>query len=185
VAAIYDPVAANATQVQRLFPGARRLEHFDELLRAPAELAIVSSPPRFHAEQTIRVLGAGKSVLCEKPMAMTVAEAEAMSLAAQHASRVLAIGLFRRFFPATQMIHSILTDGLLGDVTDFSFAEGGRFRWPTASPSYFSRTSGNGVLMDLGAHLLDLMVWWMGEPERIASCSRLSSQGIGMDERRR
>jgi predicted dehydrogenase len=168
VAALYDPVAAIATQVQRHFPGARRSESFAELLSAPVELGIVSSPPRFHAEQTIQLLGAGKSVLCEKPMAMTVADAEAMSRSAQHASGVLAVGLFRRFFPATQMIHNILADGLLGDVTGFSFAEGDRFRWPTASPSYFSRSSGNGVLMDLGAHLLDLMVWWMGEPERIA-----------------
>jgi predicted dehydrogenase len=168
VAAIHDPVPANAVYVQRQFPGARRIGQFAGVLSAPVELAIVSSPPRFHAEQTIQLLGAGMSVLCEKPMAMTVAEAEAMIAAAGRAPGVLAIGLFRRFFPATQMIHQILSDGLLGDITDFSFSEGDTFRWPIQSPSYFARGSGNGVLMDLGAHLLDLMLWWMGEPERIA-----------------
>ncbi len=101
-------------------------------------------------------------------MASTVAEAEAMVEAANQAQGVLAIGLFRRFFPATQTIRSILSLGMLGELESFECYEGGLFNWPVQSPSYFKRShSGGGVLLDIGVHLLDLLIWWFGEPIEI------------------
>jgi predicted dehydrogenase len=131
-------------------------------------LAILASPAAVHAEQSIELLGAGISVLCEKPIALSAAQAEAMAQAAARSSGFIAAGMLRRFFPATQTIRQLVSSGIIGEVTSFEFQEGHIFRWPISSGAYFRRdTAGGGVLMDLGAHALDLMIWWFGEPERI------------------
>ena len=164
VAALFDPDPANAASVQQAFPAAVPVGEFDELTSRALDLAIVASPPQYHASQTIQLLRAGKSVLCEKPMALSVAEGEAMVTAASDAQRHLAIGLIRRFLPAAQMIRTLLSRSMLGDVRTFSFSEGRVFKWPVQSASYFR---GNGVLRDIGVHVLDLLIWWWGEPEEI------------------
>jgi predicted dehydrogenase len=54
---------------------------------------------------------------------------------------------------------------MLGDIKGFSLKEGGVFNWPAASDSYFNASqAGGGVLMDTGPHVLDLLLWWLGEP---------------------
>ena len=168
VTALCDPEPRNVARLEQSFPGARGAADTAELTAEKSDLAIVASPPQYHAEQTVALLQSGLSVLCEKPMATTVSEAQAMVDAAATARGILAIGMFRRFFPATQTIHRIVSLGLLGDLTELSFTEGGPFRWPVQSPSYFKRVTANGgVLMDIGVHVLDLLVWWFGEPESI------------------
>ena len=163
VRAVYDPDPACVAALRTRLPGAVRVEHLHEL--AGVDLAIVASPPRFHAPQTLELLGAGVSVLCEKPLAATRAEAEAMVEAARTARGVLAAGLFRRFFPATATIRGLLQAGVLGDIRRFTCFEGGRFAWPTQSPSFFERAGlQGGVLLDIGVHLLDLLIWWWGAP---------------------
>jgi hypothetical protein len=95
-------------------------------------------------------------------------ELDSKALTIGFARRVLAVGLVRRFLPACQTIRAILRQGILGDVQSFHFAEGGTFRWPTHSTTYFQRsTAAGGVLADIGTHLLDLITWWMGEPSEI------------------
>lgn len=168
VKALFDPNTDSVAQLNKSFPAANTIKDLVEISSNNIDLAIIASPPRFHAEQTIRLLKSGVSVLCEKPMAGTVAESEAMIEAAAAASGILAIGLFRRFFPATQTIHKILSQKVLGEVKYFYFSEGGYFQWPVQSPAYFQKsTAQGGVLLDIGVHLLDLMIWWLGEPVEV------------------
>ena len=164
VAALYDPNRAIVASTQQAFPAAVTVREFDELESLSLDLAIVASPPQYHASQTIHLLQAGMSVLCEKPMALSVAEGEAMVAAASDAKRLLAIGLIRRFFPSAQTMHHLLSREILGDVKSFSCSEGRVFKWPVQSASYFRQ---NGVLRDIGVHILDLLLWWWGEPEEI------------------
>jgi predicted dehydrogenase len=165
VRALFDPSPDRVAELNKTFPSATPIEDLAELSRLDVDFAIIASPPRYHAEQTIQVLNYGLSVLCEKPMATTVAEGEAMIEAASAARQVLAIGLFRRFFPATQAIHELLSLNILGEVKSFSLSEGGIFDWPVQSASYFQKgTAQGGVLLDIGVHVLDLVIWWFGQP---------------------
>ena len=165
VGALVDPNPESSRRLETAFPEARVHRDANALSGGTVDLAIVASPPRFHAEQTIRLLRQGISVLCEKPMAATSIEAESMIAASVAAKRTLAVGLVRRFLPAAQTIRAFLAQGVLGDLQDFHCTEGGRFRWPTRSADYFQRGASNGgVLADIGTHLLDLIVWWLGEP---------------------
>jgi predicted dehydrogenase len=164
VTALFDPDGEALRQVGRQFPSARRMKDWKDL--AGADLAIVASPPKHHAEQSIDALRAGVAVLCEKPMASSLPEGEAMVAAAEDAGGVLAIGLVRRFLPATQAIRVILANHMLGDLRSVACFEGGPFRWPARTPSFFDRSQG-GVLPDIGAHVLDLLMWWLGRPQGI------------------
>lgn len=128
------------------------------------DLGIVASPARFHAEQTVELLKKGVAVLCEKPMAATVSEAERMLQAQREAQRPLAIGLFRRFFPALQEIKHLIAADTFGKVLRVDVQEGGQFNWPAASASFFQKRSAHGgVFHDVGVHVLDILIWWLGE----------------------
>jgi predicted dehydrogenase len=168
VVALYDPAPNSMTRLNRTFPQAVRLHSLDQLTGMGAELAIIASPPRYHAEQTIQALRAGLSVLCEKPMALSVSEGRAMIAAAKSTSRLLAIGLTRRFFPATRIICDIFSAGMLGDVVSFECFEGNDFHWPVSSLDSFRKdVAQGGVLLDIGVHTLDLLSWWWGQPDEI------------------
>lgn len=164
VAALFDPNPENVAWIQQMFPAAVTVRKFDDLTRRALDLGIVASPPQYHASQTIQLLQAGMSVLCEKPMALSLAEGEAMVATASEARGLLAIGLIRRFLPAAQTIRTLLTRNMMGNIRTFSFSEGRLFKWPIQSVSYFRD---NGVLRDIGVHVLDLLTWWWGKPEEI------------------
>ena len=165
VTAIFDPSTERVAKIGAQLIGAKQFTDFSEFVKSAPQLAIVASPAKFHAEQTIRLLESGASVLCEKPFASNVAEAEQMLAAATRAKRKLAVGLFRRFFPACNLIREYVAAETLGKVIDFEFSEGGMFDWPAQSASFFQKkTAQGGVFLDLGAHLLDLMLWWFGDP---------------------
>lgn len=165
---LFDPNRDRMESVAKKFPNARTCNSIEALAAASPALAIVTSPPKLHAVQTITLLEAGINVLCEKPMAATVAEAQAMVDVTTRTKRLLAIGLFRRFFPVNQMIKAMVSDGSLGRVSTVEVAEGGAFDWPAQSASFFDkRSSQGGVLADLGVHVVDLLVWWFGAPESV------------------
>lgn len=168
VKALFDPNSARTAQLNKVFRSAICLRNLSELSQLDIDLAIVASPPGYHAEQAIELLKSGVSVLCEKPMAGTVGEGEAMVEAAGAARGVLAIGLYRRFFSATQAIRDLLSLQLLGEIKSFYFSEGGIFRWPVKCSSFFKRaTAQGGVLLDIGVHVLDLLIWWLGEAAEV------------------
>jgi predicted dehydrogenase len=162
VTALWDPDADSLDRLKKLFPLAAVARSAAAAAQHRSQLAIIASPPAFHAAQVVEALRAGMGVLCEKPMATTTVEGRMMIDTAAATGRVLAVGLVRRHFPATQMIKDILTRGWLGEILSVHGFEGGKFEWPVRSPSYFADAPG-GVLLDIGIHTLDLLLWWLGE----------------------
>jgi predicted dehydrogenase len=170
VVAVVDPVGIARARLHQVFPRAAS-GSAPALAEAPrGSLAIVASPPRYHAQHTIDALARGWHVLCEKPMAATGAEAGRMIAAAEASGLVLAIGHYKRFFPSSRQLKFLCGPaGPLGALQSFSIAEGGPFSWPAASPAFFQRTeTPGGVLLDIGVHVLDLLLWWLGEPSDFA-----------------
>lgn len=165
--AIVDPSVNARETVARAFPRAGQAASLEQTTAPAGTLVIVASPPGFHAAQTVAAFERGWHVLCEKPMASSAAEAAEMVAAAKRHNRLLAVGLYKRFFPASRYIRSLCRDWLLGPLVSFSIREGGPFRWP-AGPSFFDRSqTPGGVLLDIGVHVLDLLGWWLGPPSDI------------------
>lgn len=181
VVALVDRHAPFAEDMQRSF---RRAKVYDSLERALEEsgsgLTLVLSPVQFHSEHTILALEHDNHVLCEKPMAATEAQCDAMIHAAQRQSRVLAIGMIRRFFPAFAQLREMLARRELGDLQSFSYREGKLFDWEVKTPAAFTRTSGTrpGLLYDIGSHVLDSLVWFFG---RCRVCSYADDALAGVE----
>lgn len=135
--------------------------HHDVLDRIDA--AVIASPHHTHVPIARDLVNAGIPVLSEKPLGITVHEVEELMDLAVKKDVVIAVNQTRRFIPACQEIRRVVSEGGLGtDITVFA-NEGDRFGWPAATPSMFGvRSGGKGVLLDIGAHVLDLMVWWFG-----------------------
>ena len=166
VTALVDPSIENLNRLAEDFPDARRFATIEEAGIGPEHLVIVASPPRFHASQSIFALSKGAAVLCEKPMAASNEDAEAMVAAARETRGILAVGLYRRFFPSAEAIGGLIQKETLGRLKSFRMEEGGPFGWQAASESFFRRaTTPGGVLYDTGVHTLDLVLWWLGDPD--------------------
>ncbi|MFA5008211.1 MAG: Gfo/Idh/MocA family oxidoreductase [Candidatus Omnitrophota bacterium] len=165
VKALIDPAAENLFSLAKLFPQAKPVNSLNEAEINDLCLAVVASPPALHKEQVIYCLKKGAAVLCEKPMAANVTEAQAMVECAGKEKKLLAIGLFRRFFSSSRALKEIISNNSLGKLISFSIHEGEKFSWNAASDSLFKKSmTPGGVLYDLGVHVLDLLFWWLGEP---------------------
>lgn len=169
VTVAFDPNAGRSEQTAANFQTCLAVQDLDSVTSSNTDLAVIASPNNYHAEQALVLLGRDISVLAEKPISTDVDAAQAMISKANTAGKVLSVGHIRRFFPACKTIADILASGIFGKVTRFSFTEGGPFQWSLQSPSLFtSDTAGGGILMDVGPHALDLLVWWLGEPDHMA-----------------
>ena len=124
----------------------------------------VATPPASHAEYVIRAAAAGKPVYVEKPMALSVAEAEAMVSACEAAGVPLFVAYYRRALPRFAFVRERIAAGAIGTPTLVQLelhqppppdpAASG-WRWDPA-------IAGGGLLMDLGSHALDLLDQWLG-----------------------
>jgi predicted dehydrogenase len=122
-----------------------------------------------HREIVEALLDAGKHVLCEKPLAPTTADGQAMADRAEKSDRVAAVGFTFRRSPAINAIRQQVTEGVLGPVTHFS----GRY-WcdygfdPNAPMSWRYRGGpGSGALADIGTHLVDIGEFLCGPVESV------------------
>jgi predicted dehydrogenase len=167
--AIVDPRPQQLTRLLGFLPAARPYADLKEMLQqTKPELAIVAAPHRFHEDLTLECLNRGTHILCEKPMALTTAECDRMIKTAQTAERQLAVGHFRRFYSSCEAVREILESRCLGQVKAFRFLEGYHYNWPITSASFFDRReAGGGVLIDTGAHALDLLLWWLGDVDEV------------------
>ncbi len=84
--------------------------------RDDVDAIVMALPPQFHAEAAIRAVEAGKDVLVEKPIALSVADAERAVAAAQAAGRIFMVGHVLRFHPAFEQLKRLIDEGELGDV---------------------------------------------------------------------
>lgn len=127
-----------------------------DLLAQPAiHCVYVCNHPRHHAQTVLAALAAGKHVLCEPPLALSVEEAEKVAHTALDRGRILAINYKRRGDPAIRTLRELLADHTIGDLL------GGRMSYtgvlPTARQSWRLRNQGGGVLLDRTAHTVDLL----------------------------
>jgi len=141
-----------------------------EMLRKAALDGVsIATPNKFHAPLTIAALRRGVHVLCEKPMAMTVREAQRMMEAAKKARRNLMINFSYRFNDMSYALKQQVEAGVVGDIY-FGRTVWHRRRGIPGFGGWFGKKelAGGGPLIDLGVHRLDLALWLMGYPEPVS-----------------
>ncbi len=129
------------------------------------DAVVVCTPNALHSEQSIAALAAGKHVLCEKPMATTAADGEAMLAAAAEHDRLLLILHPWRHHPAVIAVRDAIAAGELGRVVR-THGYGVHADWGPGGWFTDPALAGGGALVDMGIHAIDTARFLLGEPDR-------------------
>ncbi len=132
-----------------------------------ADAVILALPNAFHAEYAVRLLKSGLHVLCEKPLATTLADAEHMAKVARQEERTLMCGLIRRFYASTELAAEAIRREIVGRPVHCDIRESS-WGWPFSRAFFDPQISGGGVLIDTGPHTLDLLSHLLGPLELIS-----------------
>lgn len=138
--------------------------------RSDLNAVVVCTPPHLHAQVSIAAMESGKHVLCEKPLARTLQEAEAMVKAAEANHVKLKCGFNHRYHPAIHKAKELFDQGRIGQPSSIRcrYGIGGRPGYEKewrANPEVV----GGGQLMEQGIHALDLSRWFLGEFREVAA----------------
>jgi UDP-N-acetyl-2-amino-2-deoxyglucuronate dehydrogenase len=143
----------------------------DEMItKAGMEAVCICTPHPQHAAPTIAAAKAGVHVLVEKPLASSLADCDAMLAAARDGKVVLGTISQRRFYPSCARIHHAIQSGklgtpILGTATIFGSRDEAYYRSDPWRGSW--QHEGGGVLVNQSPHQLDLLLWYLGEPEEV------------------
>jgi predicted dehydrogenase len=140
------------------------------LQESDAAAVYVATPVFLHAPQTIASLRAGKHVLCEKPVAMSYAEAWLMDQASREAEKLLGIAYYRRMYPKVARAIELMKAGAIGAPV---LAEAASHEWffPADAERKWlcdPKRAGGGPLYDIASHRIDLLNYLFGKPERVS-----------------
>ena len=181
-----DPRARQAAEALGAAPHAS----FEALAADPdVEAVYVATPNHLHRPATEIFAAAGKAVLCEKPMAVTLADAHAMTEACRRAGVLYGTAFDQRHHPAHKAMREALQAGLLGRVTAvrIHYACWLGAEWSAGRSTDNWRIdgarAGGGALIDLAPHGLDLVEFLLGEPvDRVAALTQTRVQNYAVDD---
>ncbi|MFB6365499.1 Gfo/Idh/MocA family protein [Paenibacillus elgii] len=162
--AFCDIVEERAQEAASKFgaPGAKVYSDYKQLLAdTTLDIVHICTPNDSHADITVDALESGKHVMCEKPMAKTVADARRMVEAAKRTGKKLTIGYQNRFRADSQYLKKVCQEGELGDIYYAKAHAIRRRAVPTWGVFLDEEKQGGGPLIDIGTHALDLTLWMM------------------------
>lgn len=195
LAAFFSPNRARAEEQAAKYGG--KVYDTAEALLADPDIDAVSicAANYAHAELTIKALEAGKHVLCEKPMATSLADCETMVACARRSGKFLMIGHNQRLAKAHATAKQLIDDGLIGSIVTFrtTFGHGGPETWsisPGKNVWFFDKKrAAMGVMADLGVHKTDLIQYLTGQrvirtTARLVTLDKRGEDGqlIGVDD---
>ncbi len=155
--AVAEPDPRRRQQALAWIDGAQEFSDLESLLAMQLDGVVIATPSALHAEQAIQALQRGVSVFCQKPLGRNVVETRSVVDAARIADRLLGVDLSYRHLSAVGALRALLAGGELGRVyaADLTFHNA----YGPDQPWFTQRAlSGGGCLIDLGIHLLDLVL---------------------------
>lgn len=150
-----------------------------KLLETPLDGVVIATPSALHAEQAIAALESGLAVFCQKPLGRNKEEVREVIETARGKNRLLGIDLSYRFLKTVSIVEKLIRCGDIGRI----FAVDAVFHnayGPDKPWFYDPELSGGGCVIDLGIHLVDLVLWMFDFPSVTNVHSRLYANGIRM-----
>jgi myo-inositol 2-dehydrogenase/D-chiro-inositol 1-dehydrogenase len=164
VAAIASPTPGNAEALARRYgiPGVYR--DYREMLKDPAiEMVTITAPNRLHAHMAIDIARSGKHVICEKPLCLTLDEADEMIEVCRRAGVLLFYAEELFFTPKYVKAKEMADQGAFGQV--YLVKQSEKHFGPHSDWFWDLSQSGGGVLMDMGCHGIAFCWWFLGRPK--------------------
>ncbi|MCH8108503.1 MAG: Gfo/Idh/MocA family oxidoreductase [Chloroflexi bacterium] len=176
IVAVYSRDMGRAEAFAQKHDVPKAYDSVDELLRDPGVDAVfISSPNSLHAAHAITAASAGKHVLVEKPMAVSVDEAAEMVLAARDNGVKLGVGFHLRYHPGHKRVRELIEQGALGAISmvqgQWCLGQRGVVEPPvrTELSAWWgdpAMIGGASTLMGTGVHVMDLLQYLMNQPIR-------------------
>jgi predicted dehydrogenase len=171
--AVCDPVQNSADSLANLY-GAKPYYNIDQLINSGVDIDVFSicSPNGLHAELSIKALNAGYHVLCEKPLAINIADCGKMIEAAEKANRRLFVVKQNRFNPPVEAVKNIIDEGRLGNIFNVQL----NCFWNRDENYYKGSWKGTndldgGTLFTQFSHFIDLLYWLAGDVSELSGFS--------------
>jgi predicted dehydrogenase len=151
-----------AEEFARAFGAPKWYPRWQDLLADPSVDAVyIATPVHVHAEQTIAAAAAGKHVLCEKPMAMDVAECDRMIDACRTHGVALGVAYYRHFYPPIARVKRLIAAGEIGQPVVAQINAFERFNPAPGDPRDWlvkKRQAGGGPMFDFGCHRVEVLM---------------------------
>ena len=139
------------------------------------DAVVIGTPNALHAPQAIAALGAGKHVLVEKPMAVSVAECDAMIAAARGSGAALMVAHCWRFHPDVLAMRDRIVAGELGEVVK-TRGYGVHAGWGPSGWFVERALAGGGALPDMGVHAIDTARFLLSDPSPVRVCAAIGTR---------
>ena len=172
---LYAMCGRDATKVEetaRTLGYAGWYSDWKELIQDPVvQIVDVCTPDNEHAAPSIAAAEAGKHVICEKPLAMTVTEARSMADAARKANVKNMLCHNYRFLPAVRLARNLVDSGMLGTIYHFRAVYLQEVGHDPASPiedCWYASGTRSGVLLGIGSHIIDMARFLVGEVRTVS-----------------
>jgi predicted dehydrogenase len=176
ITAVFDKDPARLKEAAEKF-GCKTFTSYSSFLKDPGyELAVVATPNKLHSKFSIQALEAGKNVVCEKPMALSIRDADKMIAAAKKSGRLLTIFQNARYAVDFLKVKEIIGSGVLGRIVHIRMAWHGfsrRWDWQTL------KKFGGGSLNNTGPHPIDQALVLFGETAPGVFCLRDKALTLG------
>ncbi|UOQ45589.1 Gfo/Idh/MocA family oxidoreductase [Halobacillus salinarum] len=169
--AVQDVNEARAKEAAEKFHIPNVFSNYHDLFKE-VDAVTICTPNKFHAEIAVAALEAGVHVLCEKPMAMTTTECQAMIDAANRYDSVLSIGYHFRHMHESQVAKKAIINNEIGDPLVTRVQAMRRRKVPGWGVFTNKELQGGGSLIDFGCHLLDLALWLLDDPKPVEVMGR-------------
>ena len=145
------------------------------------DLIYIATPPFLHHEQAMLALEAGKHVICEKPLAMDLAQADEMVATARERGLVLVANLMQRYNPLCEKVKTLVDGKLLGDFLYAHFENCANDEGLGPEHWFWDRAKSGGIFVEHGVHFFDLFAGWLG-PGRIVAAQHGMRPGTDIEE---
>lgn len=148
------------------------IEEVDKLLaRDDVDLIYIATPPFLHHPQALAALEAGKHVICEKPLAMTVEQADDLIAAAWERDRLVIANLMQRYNPVYDAVGQLIQSKVLGEVLHGYFENYASDENLPPEHWFWDRSKSGGIFVEHGVHFFDMLDGWLG-PGTVAAARR-------------
>jgi predicted dehydrogenase len=163
--AVASGTPGKAGQIAKAMGIPHAFDDWTKLVSADLDLVSITTPPVLHQAMATAALKAGRHVLCEKPMAMSTAEAGEMLARAEQARRIHVIDHELRFNPNRRKVKRLIEEGFIGVPRHILLTAVNASRHDPTKPWgwWFDAARGGGLLGALGSHQVDLLRYWLGD----------------------